>query len=49
MFVLPGMWTNQAELAEVNSCSATTSNDKDANNFYIVWFTHVPYTIKENV
>ena len=47
--VLPGIWTNQAELAEVNSCSATTSNDQDTNNFYIVCFTHVPYTIQEYV
>ena len=43
------MSTNREELVKVNGNGAIYANDEAANNFYIVRFTDVPYTMQEDV
>ena len=47
--ILAGMLTNEVELVQVNGYDAISANDETANNFYIVCFTSVPYTLQEDV
>ena len=43
------MLNNKSQLVKVNGYGATSYNDEASNNFYIVIFTYVLYTLKEDV
>ena len=43
------MPTNKEELGKTNGYSAISFNDEAANNFYIVQFTSIPYTLQDDV
>ena len=44
--IVKGMSINQEEPVQVYGFGAIAANDKVANNFYIVRFTSVPYTLQ---
>ena len=48
-FIIKGIFTNKAEIVQVNGCGAKSANDEAENNFYIVRFTSVPHTPQEDV
>ena len=41
------MSTNKAEIPELNSCGAIATNDRDANDFYVVCSTSVQSCFKK--
>ena len=49
VLVLAGMSTNKAEPVKVNGYVVIAVNDEAANNFEIVRFKSVPYTLQEYV
>ena len=40
------MPTNKTEIIKVNVYGAISANDEAVNNFYIVWFISVLYTLQ---
>ena len=47
--VLSVISTNKEQLVQVNGYGDIASNDESANNFYIFWFTYVPYIPQEDL
>ena len=43
------MSTNNIELFKLDGYGAIAANDEAANNFYIVLFTPIPYTLQEDL
>ena len=47
--IITEMENSKAELVKVNGYGAIAANDEAENDFYIVRFTSVPYTLQEYV
>ena len=47
-FILSGISTNKSELIEVNGYIDIAVNYESANNFWVLCFTYVPYTLQED-